>query len=199
MNYLLNLYLSKELGERSVGFIIGDILRNKNLPTYSAETIDGIELHKSIVQFIKKHPAYLRSKDRLPAKYNKHAFKIVSIFYDHFLASNWEKYSYEELNRFIGNAHNFVHHNFHIFPYKTKKLYSLLISKNILLNYDSIEGIHAYMQLITHKDTFQANLEHSLETLILHYELFKKDFEELIPELIGYTEKESILITSKAC
>jgi acyl carrier protein phosphodiesterase len=197
MNYLMNLYLSKNLGERSLGFIIGEVVRNKKLPSYTPEIIEGIELNKNLVEFIKRHPAYNRGKSRLQPKYNKQAYKIITIFYDHFLAANWNKYSFEQLHSFTSNSYNYINHNFHIFPFKSRKLYSLFISNNVLENYDSIEGIHSYMRLLTHKDTFQSNLEYSLEILIKHYAEFKSEFEEIFPQLVEYVEKESLVAINR--
>lgn len=64
-----------------------------------------------------------------------------------------------------------------------------MIQNNWLVSYKSIQGIHAYMREITRRDTFQTNLEYSLEDLINNYSGFRKDFDILFPELEAYCEK----------
>ena len=48
MNHLVNLYLSRNLGEKMLGCLIGEIVRTSNLDKYTPGIIDGIELNKKI-------------------------------------------------------------------------------------------------------------------------------------------------------
>lgn len=189
MNHLVNLYLSRNLGEKMLGCLIGEIVRTSNLEKYTPRIIDGIELNKKISNFVKEHPAYERSRTRLNPKYSKHAGKIIDIFYDHFLAANWQNYSKEALGEFTHETYKVIQENHGILPYKLKKLISVMIKDNWLVNLSSVNGVHSFMREITRRDTFQTNLEYSLEDLINQYNSFKADFEELFPDLIQYVQE----------
>ncbi len=186
MNHLVNLYLSRNLGEKMLGCLIGEIVRTSNFDKYTQGIIDGIELNKKIAQFVKDHPVYERSKEKLNPKYSKHASKIIDIFYDHFLAANWSKYSNDTLESFAKDSYRFIEENHGILPYKLRKLTSVMVHNNWLVNYASVQGIHSFMREITRRDTFQTNLEYSLEDLINQYNDFKADFEEIFPQLVQY-------------
>lgn len=188
MNHLVNLYLSRTLGEKMLGCMIGEIVRTSNTNKYSQEIIDGIELNKKISAFVKAHPIYEKSKSKLNSKYSKHAGRIIDIFYDHFLATNWSTYSNETLEEFAKDAYQFIEARHAILPYKLRKLISVMICDNWLVNFSSVNGTHMYMREITRRDTFQTNLEYSLEDLINQYHAFKADFEELFPQVIAFVK-----------
>ncbi len=189
MNHLVNLYLSRNLGEKMLGCLIGEIVRTSNFDKYTQGMIDGIELNKKISNFVKEHPVYERSRQKLNPKYSKHSSKIIDIFYDHFLAANWSKYSNDSLENFAKGSYLFIEENHGILPYKLRKLISVMINDNWLVNYSSVQGIHNFMREITRRDTFQTNLEYSLEDLINNYNDFKADFEEIFPQLIQYVQE----------
>ncbi len=189
MNHLVNLYLSRNLGEKMLGCLIGEIVRTSNCEKYSQKTLEGIELNKKISNFVKEHAVYERSRLKLNPKYSKHSAKIIDIFYDHFLASQWSKFSKESLENFAKESYIFIVKNHSILPYKLRKLVSVMAKDNWLENYSSVQGIHNYMREITRRDTFQTNLEYSLEDLINNYSAFKTDFEEIFPQLVEYVKE----------
>lgn len=190
MNHLANLYLSRNRGDLMLGCLIGEIVRTTNQDKYNDLIVEGIELNKSITAFSLQHPAYLRSKGRLHPKYSKHSGKIIDIFFDHFLAANWSKYSEITLAQYCQETYSFINENYSVLPYKLRKLTNVMIQDNWLLNYSSVEGIHRYMRELTRRDTFQTNLEYSLEDLIQSYNDFKADFEEFFPQLIAFADEQ---------
>ncbi|MCU0429571.1 MAG: acyl carrier protein phosphodiesterase [Cytophagaceae bacterium] len=190
MNHLANLYLARHKGDRMLGCLIGEIIRTTNQDKYNEHIMEGIELNKNITNFCLQHPAYLRSKNRLHPKYSKHSGKIIDIFYDHFLASNWNHYSELELAEYCTQTYAFINENYQTLPYKLRKLTNVMIQDNWLFHYSSVEGIHRYMREITRRDTFQTNLEYSLEDLIQSYHAFKADFDELFPALISFADEQ---------
>lgn len=109
MNHLANLYLSRNQGDKMLGCLIGEIVRTSNQDKYNHDIIEGIEINKQIIQFVKNHPAYENSKQRLNTRYSKYSYKIISIFYDHLLADNWSKYCDIELENFADICYEFIH------------------------------------------------------------------------------------------
>jgi acyl carrier protein phosphodiesterase len=189
MNHLANLYLSRNLGEKMLGCLIGEIVRTSNFEKYTQSIVEGIELNKKISNFVKDHPVYERSRMKLNPKYSKHASKIIDIFYDHFLAANWHLYSEESLGQFAREHYDFILENHGILPYKLRKIISVMVNDNWLVNYASVQGIHSFMREITRRDTFQTNLEYSLEDLINQYNEFKADFDEIFPQVQQYVHE----------
>ena len=101
MNFLAHLYLSGDNPKVKVGNFIGDFVKGKNLKDrFEADIARGIGLHREIDWFTDTHSIVKQSKDRLRPKYRHYSGVIVDIFYDHFLAKNWDRYSKQLLPDF---------------------------------------------------------------------------------------------------
>src|SRR6187402_1226422 len=135
MNHLVNLYLSKSMGDKMLGCLIGEIVRTSNVDKYNQRVMEGIEFNKSISAFVRQHPSYLKSKGRLNTRYWKHSDRILDIFYDHLLAANWASYSDDSLEDFAKSCYSIISRNFNTFPYKLKKQISTMIHENWLVSY----------------------------------------------------------------
>jgi acyl carrier protein phosphodiesterase len=57
-------------------------------------------LHRAIDTFTDAHPVF-RESTKVTFRYHHYAGVIVDVFYDHFLAKNWNNYSDENLEEFI--------------------------------------------------------------------------------------------------
>ncbi|NJO69419.1 MAG: DUF479 domain-containing protein, partial [Bacteroidetes bacterium] len=93
MNFLAHIYLSGDNDEIKVGNFVADWIKGQDFKRYSPEIQKGILLHRSIDSFTDNHPTIRKSKSRLSNNYGKYAGIIIDIFYDHFLASNWNTFS----------------------------------------------------------------------------------------------------------
>ena len=62
---------------------------------------DGIMLHRRIDSFAEHHPLFLRSRQRLAPRYGLYRGVMVDLFYDHFLAVDWEELSPEPLDDWL--------------------------------------------------------------------------------------------------
>ena len=72
----------------------------------------GIFLHRQIVTSTDAHPNFKSSTKRLHANYGHYSGIIVDIFYDHFLAKNWNDYSSQSLIKFADKNYRLFQKNF---------------------------------------------------------------------------------------
>ncbi len=93
MNYLAHLYLSGSNEDVLVGNYIADGIKGEDKSNYKPGVIKGVQLHKKIDDFTDTHPIFKTSAKRLTENYGHYAWVIVDIYYDHFLANNWNKYT----------------------------------------------------------------------------------------------------------
>ncbi len=93
MNYLAHLYLSgQDNKELLVGNFIADEVKGNKYKSYSQGIRQGIFLHRKIDEFADRHPIFNQSKKRLYPVYRHYAGVVNDIFYDHFLAKDWNVY-----------------------------------------------------------------------------------------------------------
>lgn len=183
MNYLAHLYLSGNSEELMIGNFIADAVKGKQYKNYSDRVREGILLHRHIDTFTDNHEAVERSKKRLRGKYRKYAPIIVDIFYDHFLAVHWHRFSPDPLPDYSLQVYRTLKDNLAELPLKSVQFLGYMMRNDILCAYGTIEGVRQVLEGMAHRTSFQSNMEHAVNDLIEHYALFEKEFMEFFPQL----------------
>jgi acyl carrier protein phosphodiesterase len=189
MNFLAHLFLSGDNPKVKIGNFIGDFVKGKNLTErFDADVAKGIALHREIDWFTDTHLIVKQSKDRLRPKYRHYSGVIVDIFYDHFLAKNWNNYSKELLPDFAEAFYIMIKQHDAILPEDVKYMMPYMINGNWLVNYSKLEGIQKALSGMARRTRFESKMEESVADLQENYEDFKKEFEVFFPELIANSE-----------
>jgi acyl carrier protein phosphodiesterase len=186
MNFLAHLYLSGDNPKIRVGNFIGDFVKGKNLAErFDADIAKGIGLHREIDWFTDRHPVVKKSKDRLRPKYRHYSGVIVDVFYDHFLAKNWEKYSEYFLPDYAEECYSTIQQHETILPEEVKYMMPYMIKGNWLVNYSKLEGIQKALSGMARRTRFESKMEESVADLQENYEAFKNEFEIFFPDLVS--------------
>jgi len=189
MNFLAHLYLSGDNPKVKIGNFIGDFVKGKNLiERFDADVAKGIGLHREIDWFTDTHAVVKQSKDRLRPKYRHYSGVIVDIFYDHFLAKNWDSYSRDLLPDFAEASYATIQQHEAILPEEVKYMLPYMINGNWLVSYSKLEGIQKALSGLARRTRFESKMEESVADLQENYEDFKKEFEVFFPELIANSE-----------
>ena len=93
MNYLAHFHLSNNNESLIIGNYIADDVKGKAYLNYSSEIQQGILLHRKIDDFTDNHPVVENSKHLIRHNQNKFTPVVMDVFYDYFLANNWDTYS----------------------------------------------------------------------------------------------------------
>ena len=183
MNFLSHLYLSRDSEGLLIGNFIADAVKGSTFNNFSLEIQKGILLHRKIDTYTDAHPIVEISKERLRTKYKKYASVIVDIYYDHYLAANWENYSEVSLDHYTKNVYSLIEKHKHTFPLKSQLFTKYMLEYNILSAYAHFEGIEKVLQGMSRRASFVSNMEHAIHDLKEHYPLFEIEFKEFFPEL----------------
>jgi len=141
MNFLAHIYLSGDNEQVKIGNFMADSIKGKKYLKYPGDLQKGIILHRAIDYYTDTHPVFKQSTQKLFPEYGHYSGIIVDIFYDHFLASNWEKYSEVPLKEYTLNFYRLLEENFEVLPTKVKTFLPYMVNDNWLLSYAEIEGI----------------------------------------------------------
>lgn len=184
MNFLAHLHLSGPNPKIMIGNFIGDFVKGRNaLTQFDADIVKGIELHRSIDEFTDSHKIVTESKNRLRPTYRHYSGVIVDIFYDHFLAKHWDAYHPEVLPDFADRAYDTIQAHHAILPEEVKFMMPYMIKGNWLVNYARVEGIERALTGMARRTRFESKMEQSVNELLQHYNLFKKEFTDFFPDL----------------
>lgn len=193
MNFLAHIYLSGESKEVLIGNFIADAVKKSDFELYSPDIIRGIKLHHQIDEYTDKHSIVGESKKRLRPRYGKYAPVIVDIYYDHFLAADWQNYSGIPLSDFAVSIYDLMSQNMAIMPAKVKHFLPYMISGNWIANYAHMEGIHSVLKGMSRRAKFESGMEKAIEDLKTDYEMYKKEFQDFFPDLEKFVNQSGYI------
>ncbi len=194
MNFLAHIYLSSDNELLTIGNFAGDGVRGGDYTRFPIEMQAGIQLHREIDTFTDAHPIVRQCTKRLHKNYSHYSGVIVDIFYDHFLAKNWQQYSDIPLVDYINDFYSSLNKNFDILPARFKKFTPIMIEGNWLLSYATIDGIQLVLNGMNRRTKGRSKMNEATKELKEYYEDFEKDFTEFFKELIEFSTNKRLEI-----
>ena len=113
---------------------------------------------------------------------------IVDIYYDHFLAKNWEEHSARPLVDFSQDIYALMKRQQHTLPFHSARFTDYMIRYNILENYKNIDAIEQVLLGMSRRARFKSNMEQAGKELVEHFDDFEKEFNSFFPELKAYVK-----------
>jgi acyl carrier protein phosphodiesterase len=189
MNFLAHLYLSGDDPDIKIGNFIGDFVKGKNQLQNLPEGIQrGVVLHRSIDEFTDRHPIVIQSRKRLWSSYRHYSSVILDIFFDHFLAKNWDSYHDTLLPDYAEACYLILEKRKKELPIDVQLLLPHMMRDNWLVNYSRIEGIHRALKGMARRAKFDSKMDESIHDLKEQYADFEKDFRTFFPHLRTHAE-----------
>ena len=154
MNYLAHLYLSGNDKDLLLGNFIADGIKGEDKTNYKKRVLDGVRLHRKIDDFTDSHEIFGKSAQRLKPKYGLYSWVIVDVFYDHFLAANWIKFSNHNLKDYSSGIYQLLDNRFDELPKHSRRFLWYMKEHDILYNYSKLEGIEKVMLGLSRRTKF---------------------------------------------
>ena len=192
MNFLAHIYLSGDNEFIKIGNFMADGIRGRKFEDYNPEIQKGILLHRAIDTYTDAHPVFRESTKRLHERYHHYSGVIVDIFYDHFLAKNWNKYSEENLEDYVIQFYHSMHTHYDLLSEKAQQILPYMEKQNWLYSYQSIEGIHQILTQMDRRTKNSSNMRFASEELVLFYGEFEEEFTIFFEELISFSKQKYI-------
>lgn len=194
MNFLAHIYLSFGDNEITIGNFIADSIRGNKYKHLPDRIQKGILLHREIDTYTDSHPIARTSSKRLHKNYSHYSRVIVDIFYDHFLAKNWQQYSDTPLELFVENFYDLLEANISILPDNTKRMIPYMISDNWLLNYAKMDGISRVLSGMNRRTNNKSKMNYAILDLEKDYDAFELEFTDFFKELETFSKQKYISI-----
>ena len=190
MNFLAHIYLSDNNDLIKIGNFMADGIRGKHFEHLPADVQKGIILHRAIDTYTDSHLVFRQSTKRLHERYHHYSGVIVDVFYDHFLAKNWSRYSNEKLADYVGRFYQSLHDNFEILNEKTQHMMPYMIDRNWLVNYQYKEGIARILFQMDQRTKNNSKMQYSIEELEQFYSEFENEFTLFFEDLRNYVNQK---------
>jgi acyl carrier protein phosphodiesterase len=182
MNYLAHAYLSNGNEGLLIGNFIADHLRGNKFGHLSEEIKKGIILHRQIDTFTDHHEAFKRSKRLFYNGFEKYSGILVDIYFDHFLASNFEQHSHKILSEFTEHVYAIYQKNKNVLPDNSNKFLDYVLQNNIYNAYSKIEGIEKVLFHLSHRINHSVLLNESIPLFLENKTELKQNFDVFIAD-----------------
>ncbi|OIQ22440.1 MAG: ACP phosphodiesterase [Flavobacterium sp. MedPE-SWcel] len=194
MNFLAHIYLSGENDLLKIGNFMADGIRGKAPDTLPNDVQKGIVLHRLIDSYTDAHPIFRQSTKRLHPMYHHYAGVIVDIFYDHFLAKNWDKYHNTSLPDYTQQFYKLLEDNYTILTEKTQKLMPYMLKQDWLASYASTQGIAQILLQMDKRTKNKSGMTNSINELLEFYDDFEKEFTLFFEELRAFVNEKTLTL-----
>jgi len=175
MNILFHMYLSGDNPELLVGNFMGDFVKGLLDDFYPQRIRQGLVLHRRIDSFAQKNAAFQASRLRLPARYGLYRGVLVDLFYDHFLANEWDSWSGRPLGEYLVWARRIIEEHQALMPQRLQALIPVMFDE-LLPSYSSIAGIESALYRMSRRVKRANQLAEGGRELSLHYRELQADF-----------------------
>ena len=194
MNFLAHIYLSGKNEELILGNFIADSIKGKKYLKYPEGVQKGILLHRKIDSFTDAHPIVRKSTAKLHENYSHYAGVIVDIFYDHFLASEWDQYCDVPLEIYVADFYELLQKNFELLPAPIRSFLPYMVAENWLLSYATLPGIGRILYQMNIRTKNIVQMDRAVNELKEYYDEFEREFREFFPLLVEFSSQQIKLL-----
>jgi len=188
MNFLAHLFLSGNNDEMLVGNLLGDFMKGRKISSFDEGIINGIILHRKIDEFTDNHPLVVKTKERLRPLFKHYTPVVADIYYDHFLAANWNDYSEVDLKDFAQHSYQVLRKHKELFPPRFQQALVYMRFRNVLVSYAKFSGIDFAFNRMALRSNYPSNLKNATIELKANYDLYLAEFQKFFPELQEYVK-----------
>jgi acyl carrier protein phosphodiesterase len=190
LNWLAHVFLSEPSLDFRLGNLLADVVRGPQLEKMSPEFLRGVQRHRAIDSFTDAHVVVRRSRARVDASRRRFSGVLVDIFYDHLLATSWNRYSHVPLEHFTTQFYADAKTTRLPLPDNAQTMLGRIVRHRLLDSYMEVEGVHQSLRRLSMRLAARWKkpfaLEAGVEDLIAHQAAFAADFDEFFPQLIQH-------------
>lgn len=151
MNYLAHLLLAEQTAESLIGNLAGDFVKGRIGDEVPPAIAEGIRHHRRVDAFTDSHPSVASFRRVLIPEHGHYARVIADVFFDHFLAVDFTRYSSEPLEVFLDRVHKAIDPHVNELPGRLRIVYPRMRDEGWLQSYQSLEGIRLALGGISHR------------------------------------------------
>lgn len=185
MNYLAHLLLGGDSAEAMIGSLAGDFVKG---PIDGSDEISAsIRKHRSIDAFTDSHPSVAAFRRVLIPDHGHYARIIADVFFDHFLANDFARYSGETLEDFVARVHAALDPHAEALPGRLRLVYPYMREQQWLLSYRDVEGIRVALTNLSRRLSRKPHLETATHHLVDSRVELERRFHDFFPDLIKFS------------
>ena len=197
MNILAHAYLSDHYPALLIGNFIGDFIKgDPAAPRHNLTPgeVAGVRLHRAIDTFTDAHPDVAAVRELLHPRCHKYAGAAVDIFFDHFLAVDFENLTGELLPDFTYALYQTLRDNQTHLPANAARMVDYMVRQDWLTNYQFIDGIDRSLKGVARRTVYPSGLDTAIVDLKRYYEQIAQHFSYFWPALVDHIQQTRVAL-----
>lgn len=191
MNWLAHLYLSDPHPQFRVGNLLPDLTSASQLVGLPEAYQRGIRRHRQIDVFTDSHPRVKACVSRFPPPYRRYAGILTDVYFDYFLARDWQKYSDVPRRDFLAGVYRDIEICLPEIPSQAAHRLRRMRDEDWLGSYDVLAGIGEILRRISQRLRRPFDLSSSLAIFEKQESAFEDDFDAFFPTLMSHVEHQA--------
>jgi acyl carrier protein phosphodiesterase len=184
VNHLAHALIALRTGTSVVGNLMGDFVKGRPESTYEGELLRGIRTHRVVDAFVDAHPAFWRSRGRLPSALRRWSGILVDVGYDHALARRWDVLGEGTLREFADSVYAQLDASRAELPERMRGFVDYMTSTDLLAAYRDPEGVTRALAGMSHR-VGRANPLGTAAPEVLRIAMgLEEDLSLLLPETV---------------
>jgi acyl carrier protein phosphodiesterase len=207
MNYLAHLFLAGPSPQSLLGNLAGDFVKGRlewsagvppavsarlarSQPAAALDEIRrGIVQHRRIDEFTDTHPAVGAFRRVIAAEHGHYARVIADVFFDHFLACDWNEYAPEPFDDFLRRVFAALDPLIDGMPGRLRFVYPMMRDGRWLQSYADVEGIHIALRNLSRRFSRAPRLEGSTHLLRDARGTLHAHFRRFFPDVVEFAKR----------
>jgi acyl carrier protein phosphodiesterase len=190
VNWLAHLRLSPSTPLVRLGNLAGDFVRGVDVRTLHPELQRGVALHRAIDRFVDDHAATRRARERLDPAVRRFGGVLVDVFFDHFLARDWDRLGGPTpLRAWLRDVHADLRAHLPLLPPDLQRVAPRFAADGWLEGYTTVDGIDRVLRLMARRIARPTPLGDGAAQLRANYGALGDDFAALWPELVAFASR----------
>lgn len=190
MNFLAHFHLSHQSEAAVLGGLLGDFVKGRAYQDFPAEIAQAILLHRRIDSFTDGHEFIRQSKSRLAPPFRRYSGIVLDLFFDHYLATHWEKFSSRTLESFCNDVYRQLNQNLDVYPDDCRMVVQMMSQHDWLTSYRDTQSIERALKGISRRLSRKTPVADAIIYLSDQYADFEQDFLNFYPLLCVYSEEQ---------
>jgi acyl carrier protein phosphodiesterase len=186
MNHLAHLYLAGDTAESLIGNLAGDFVKGVLGNRFPPAIRDGIAAHRRIDAFTDSHPDVAAFRRVLIPELGHYSRVVSDVFFDHFLATEWQSYSIETLEDFVARVCATIDPRTEELPGRLRQVYPRMRDEGWLLSYRDVRGIETALYHLSFRLSRRPRLDEAVHYLADSRGELLLRFQRFFPDVIAF-------------
>ena len=188
MNFLCHMVLSGNDDQLLVGNFMGDFVKGPLAERFPPRIRQGVQLHRRIDSFAERHPLFRQSRHRIDPAYGLYRGVLVDLFYDYFLANDWDTWCAEPFASWLARTRREVERHRADLPADMQRLVPIIFDE-LLPAYGTIAGIEMALGRLSRRIGRPNPLATGAAELRRHRAELQADFRAFMPQVRQYVRE----------